>query len=140
MKKKMFWIFIIALIVLYVPNVLAVRVTGCDAVMPGADIDTKITNTVHTLIVIIKIVVPVLLVVFGMLDLMKGLTAQKDDEIKKGQQILIKRLISAALVFFVISIVQLLISFVADATEKEGIMSCANCFLNGANSKTGVCN
>ena len=47
----------------------------------------------------------------------------------------IKRLISAAIIFFVISIVQFLISFVAG---DEGIMKCASCFINGAESN-GEC-
>ena len=50
---------------------------------------------------------------------------------------LVKILIAGALVFFVFVIVKMLVSFVAD---DDGIMNCANCFLNGANSKTGVCN
>jgi len=70
-----------------------------------------------------------------MLDLFKGITAQKEDEIKKGQNLFIKRLISAAIIFFVISIVQLLVSFVAG---DEGIMTCANCFINGVKSD-GTC-
>lgn len=135
MKKKKFMIMILALLVFYAPSVLAVNMTGCEANLPGVVIDAKIPNTVHTIIVVIKIAVPVLLVIFGMLDLFKGLTAQKEDEIKKGQNLFIKRLISAAIIFFVISIVQLLVSFVAG---DEGIMTCANCFLNGVKSD-GTC-
>jgi hypothetical protein len=90
--------------------------------------------------VAIKVVVPILLVIFGMLDLFKGITAQKEDEIKKGQHTFIKRIISAAIVFFVVSIVQLLISFVATYKNEKGLMNCANCFINGANKNTGECN
>ena len=135
MKKKIFMIMILALLVFYAPSVLAVNMTGCEANLPGVVIDAKIPNTVHTIIVVIKIAAPVLLVIFGMLDLFKGLSAQKEDEIKKGQSLFIKRLISAAIIFFVISIVQLLVSFVAG---DEGIMTCANCFINGVKSD-GTC-
>lgn len=135
MKKKIFMIIVLALLVFYAPSVLAVNMTGCEANLPGVVIDAKIPNTVHTIIVVIKIAVPVLLVIFGMLDLFKGLTAQKEDEMKKGQNLFIKRLISAAIIFFVISIVQLLVSFVAG---DEGIMTCANCFINGVKSD-GTC-
>ena len=61
---------------------------------------------VSTAVLVIKIVVPILLIVFGMLDLGKAVMAQKDDEIKKAQQTFVKRLVSAALVFLVILIVQ----------------------------------
>ena len=136
MKKKILLLVVLLMCVLYVPNVLAANITGCETVLPGVNIDVKIANAVHTIIVAIKVVVPVLLVIFGMLDLFKGITAQKEDEIKKGQNIFIKRLISAAVIFFVVSIVQLLISFVA--SDEPGIMTCASCFLNGANS-SGSC-
>ncbi len=80
-------------------------------------------------ILVIKIVVPILLVIFGMLDLGKAVMAQKEDEIKKGQQTLVKRVIAAVIVFFVISIVQLIIGFVSNKDSK--IMSCFNCFISG---------
>ena len=50
----------------------------------------------------------------------------------------IKRLLAAAIVFFVIAIVKLLFSFVAD--DKNGNMiDCVNCFLNGVNETDGTC-
>lgn len=137
MKKKKMLFIVLMLCLLYVPSVFAVNITGCESLIPGAVIDAKIPNTVHTIIVVIKIAVPILLVIFGMLDLFKGLTAQKEDEIKKGRQIFIKRLISAAIVFFVVSIVQLLVSFVSG--DEPGIMNCASCFINGVD-ESGACN
>ena len=79
----------------------------------------------------------IVLVIMGMLDLFKGIYAQKEDEIKKGQQIFIKRLITAALVFFVVLIVKLVISLVAD-DKGTGIIECASCFLNGTQTD-GTC-
>ena len=134
MKKKILLLTILAMVMVYAPSVLAVNIKGCDTVMPGVIIDSKIPNTVHTVILAIQIVVPVVLVIFGMLDLFKAVTAGKEDEVKKGQHMFIKRLIAAALVFFVIAVVKLLISFVA-GDDNESIMSCASCFLNGADSK-----
>ena len=115
---------------------LAANIQGCDAIVSGIAIDVKIANTVHLIILLIEIVVPILLVVFGMIDLMKGITSQKEDEIKKGQQIFVKRLIAGVLVFFVIFIVKLIFSIVTDGDE--GMLTCVNCFLNGA-TETGEC-
>lgn len=84
---------------------------------------------VHTIVVLIKIVVPVLLIIFGMLDLGKAVVAAKEDEIKKGQQTFIKRAVTAVIVFFVIQVVQLLISFVSN--KDSDIVNCFNCFVNG---------
>ena len=141
MKKIKYLFVLIALSLLFLPSVYAVNITGCNQVLgTNVLIDVKIANLVHLIIVVIKIAVPVILVVFGMMDLVKGLIAQKDDEIKKGQQTFIKRLITAALVFFLISIVQLVIGFVAgNDSEGRGIMNCANCFINGADATTGIC-
>lgn len=84
---------------------------------------------VSTAVLIIKIVVPILLIIFGMLDLGKAVVASKEDEIKKGQQLFIKRVISAVIVFFVIQIVQLLVSFVSN--RDQNVSRCFNCFVNG---------
>ena len=109
-----------------------------------ANIDTNLTYTcgdigmsfsgmlpyvVSMIVLIIKIVVPILLIIFGMLDLAKAVMAQKEDEIKKGQQTFIKRLIAAVIVFFVITIVQMVISFVSN--DDDSIGSCFKCFVNG---------
>ncbi len=76
----------------------------------GLDLEFSgmLPNTISMIITIIQIVVPILLVLFGLLDLAKAVMAQKEDEIKKGQQTLLKRVIAAAIVFFVIVIVKLL--------------------------------
>ena len=139
MKKKILLLIVLGVCMCFAPSVLAANITGCETILPNVIIDVKIPNAVHTIITVIKIAVPVVLVIFGMMDLFKGITAQKEDEIKKGQQILIKRLITAALVFFIISIVQVIISFVAGASDEEGLWDCVNCFLRGADDKTGVC-
>ena len=136
MKKKSVLIFLLLLTVLYVPSVLAVNITGCNSVIPNVLIDVKIPNMVHTIIVVIKIAAPILLVIFGMIDLFKGIYAQKEDEIKKSRQVFVKRLITGALIFVVISIVQVLVSFVS---SDPGVMTCASCFLNGADETTGDC-
>ena len=91
---------------------------------------------ISSVILIIKIVVPVLLIIFGMLDLGKAVVASKEDEIKKGQQTLIKRAISAIIVFFVIQIVQIIIRFVS--ANDANVINCFNCFING-DAKPSAC-
>lgn len=128
MTKKLKLLF-----VLFFGMIVATPVYA-DVTCAGVTIDQKIPDVVHTIVLIIQIAVPILLVIFGMIDLMKGIMAQKEDEIKKGQQTFIKRLIAAAIVFFVIAIVKLLISFVA-SDEDGDIMNCFNAFINGTSSE-----
>jgi len=63
----------------------------------------------------------------GMIDLLKSVSAGKEDEIAKSRNMFIKRLIMAVLVFFVFYVVKLLISVVAD---NSNIMDCAECLIN----------
>ena len=86
---------------------------------------------VSTIVMIVKIVVPILLIIFGMLDLAKAVIASKEDEIKKAQMTFVKRLIAAVIVFFVVSLVQVVIRFVAGGDE-DSVMGCFNCFVNGS--------
>ena len=60
----------------------------------------------------LKIAIPIILIVLGMLDMGKAVTAGKDDEIKKQLVVFLKRAIAAIAVFFVPSIVGLLMQIV----------------------------
>ena len=91
---------------------------------------------VSTIVTVIKIAVPILLIIFGMLDLGKAVIASKEDEIKKGQQTFIKRAIAAVIVFFVIQVVQIIVRFVSG--NDQNIASYFNCFINGK-AETGAC-
>lgn len=92
------------------------------------DIPKGIPNTTKVIYTLLQIGIPIALVIFGMLDLMKSVSAQKEDEIKKGQQTLIKRVVSAAIVFFVFAIVKALSTYLADNTS---VGECLNCFIKG---------
>lgn len=100
-----------------------------DATQICSLLDADLVTFIHNIIVVIKIAVPVILVILGMLDLAKGVVAGKEDEIKKGQQIFIKRIIAAILVFFVITIVQLVMGIIS--SEDDSFWTCADQILNG---------
>ena len=105
------------------------EITDNTTLCAGIEVPDTLFNVVATIIRGIKIVVPILLIIFGMMDLAKAVMAQKEDEIKKGQQTFIKRIIAAVIVFFVITIVQMIISFVSN--DNDDIGSCFKCFVNG---------
>jgi len=96
-------------------------------------IDNNLAELIHTVITLLKFGIPILLIIFGMLDFAKGVIASKEDEIKSGQHIFIKRIISAVLVFFVVTIVQLVIGLVDDknSANESDAWNCANMILNG---------
>lgn len=80
-----------------------------------SSIPEEITSILGSIVTLIQIAVPILLVILGMLDLGKAVTSQKEDEIKKAQSILIKRLIYGVLIFLVIAIVKFILGIVGDS-------------------------
>ncbi len=136
MKRKR-WIrilFGILLIFIITDNVYAANFT-CAALGNDVKIDYQLANIIRYVILVIQIAVPVILVVLGMIDFIKAIAAQKEDEIKKGQHIFVKRIIAALLLFFIIAIVKLFISLIAKG-DSDGIMSCVNCFVKGPDSSS----
>ena len=91
---------------------------GCE--IGGVEIPSMITTIISYVVTGIKIGVPVLLVIFGMMDLGKSVMSSKEDEIKKAQTTFFKRLLVAAFVFFVITIVQFLVGVLDSAGKKDG--------------------
>ena len=107
-----------------------------DATCGGTNLymNEMIPNLTSTLYNLIRIGVPLLLIFFGMLDLGKAVMAQKEDEIKKGQQTFVKRLIAAVLVFLVFFIVEIVIGLVAPKSDAENknVFDCIECFIKGS--------
>lgn len=130
MKKNRYkYMLFMTLLMLIVPSVFAAGTpVSCGNV---TDIPRKIPELTSMAVTMIQIAVPVVLVVMGSMDLFKGITAQKEDEIKKGQQMFVKRLVIGALIFFVVVIAKLLISVVAD-TSSPNIVECIDCFLSNS--------
>ena len=105
----------------------------------GVDVPGRLVEIVNIIITIIKFGVPILLIIFGMLDLGKAVMASKEDEIKKGQQMFIKRLVAAIIVFFVVVVVELVVGVAAGKNDKEGISNCLEGFIKGVNCEGGPC-
>ena len=103
----------------------------------GVCLPNTLLNIIRIIINIIKIGVPIILIILGMIDMGKAVASQKEDEIKKGQKILISRCIAAGIVFFVVAIVQLMMSIIDSATNtdkantKGSATQCLNTIFNG---------
>ena len=93
------------------------------------DIPSKIPDLSSMGITLVQIAVPVILVIMGMMDLFKGITSSKEDEIKKGLKVFAKRTIVALIIFFLVVIVKLIISLVASGTS-QNIVECIDCFVS----------
>lgn len=73
----------------------------------------------------IKIAVPIILIIVGMMDLAKAITSKKDEEIKNAQSSLIKKAIAAVLVFLIATLVGILMSVIG-AKDWKACTGCLN--------------
>lgn len=94
------------------------------------DIPSFLPDIISFGVTFMKIVTPIILILVSIISLLKALAASNEDEIKKAQKGLVRKIIAAAMVFMVISIVQFVIAKVADDGETNHLDDCFNCLLN----------
>ena len=90
---------------------------------------------------IFLIVIPILVIIFGSIDLGKAVVASKDDEIKKAAKSLAMRLIAAVIIWFIPMLVDAVISLVdRDSDQESDYKICQKCVTSpgGADCKTSV--
>ena len=83
-----------------------------------------------TIINILKIITPIIIIIFGMIDLVKGVMAQKEDDISKGSKTFVRRLLLGAFVFLVFVFVEFIIGLVAPKSSNTNMWNCVDCFVN----------
>lgn len=107
----------------------------CVSIVGGDGIPAPIGKIVHLGVLLIQIVVPILLIIWGMLDFAKGVMAQEEDKIKAGQKKFIQRLIAAVIVFLIVATVNFTINMVGslsgDGNDAANAWSCAKELING---------
>lgn len=87
---------------------------------------------------VFKIAVPLIIIIFGAIDLGKAVIASKDDEIKKSIKSLIMRAIAGIVIFFIPSLVGAIFSMVnefSDPTYKGEYTKCKDCVIDPGGSK-----
>lgn len=76
-------------------------------------------NLLGMIITAVKIIVPILLILFGMLDVGKSVVAGKPEEISKNIKSFAFRALAAVLIFFIPSIVGLIMETVAETGDAD---------------------
>lgn len=90
-------------------------------------------------VVVIKIVIPLILIILGMVDLGKAVVSSDDKAINKAVSSLIKRFIAAVIVFFIPTIVSALFNAVTNITTNTDYNKCVQCVTNvGACDTSGA--
>ena len=86
----------------------------------------KFTNVIYKLV---KVIVPIILVVMGMVDFLKAVVASDEKQMDTNPKNFMRRIGVAVLIYFVMTSVQLLVKVVGGNNQKS-ISSCFNCFIN----------
>ena len=102
-----------------------------DAFGITAGLPDQLVQIIHLVYNVIRIAVPIILILVGMVDMGKAITAQKEDEIKKAQTLLAKKAVTAALVFLIVSAVGLLFSVASGEKTSGTTWSCVDALLSG---------
>ena len=94
---------------------------GCGGLAP-------VISLIKNLFDLIKIVVPIILIIYGAIDLTRAVMASDDKEIKAATSKLIKRAVAAVAVFFIVTLVTVVMNLVADSTntQRGTFLSCWN--------------
>ncbi len=110
------------------------------------NIDPIVPAFTHLVVSLVKIIIPIILIAFGMIDLAKAVMSNDDKVMKEAQSKLIKRIVYAVIIFFVVAIVQFVFSTLAQAGENANdddtvdgnqISECINCFINNKGCSKG---
>ncbi|MBO4245613.1 MAG: hypothetical protein J5892_02585 [Bacilli bacterium] len=87
----------------------------------------NVWQVIGWVLTVFKIVIPLLLIIFGMIDIGKAVTSSKEDEIKKATGALMRRAIAAVVVFFIPTLVGVIMSLVKNAPDYK---PCRKCITN----------
>ena len=88
--------------------------------------DPAVNNIMYLIGVVvgvIKIAVPVILIIVGMVDLIKAITSQDEKQIKPATTFLVKKVVIGIIIFLVPTIVRLLMNIIAQSDYED----CINC-------------
>lgn len=97
----------------------------------STDIPAGIPKLTSNIINAVKIFVPILLIIMGMIDFVRAVIAQDEKQMTESRQRFVRRTIAAVVVFLVIVIVQISFRLLDNLDNTGGnVASCMNCFIN----------
>lgn len=92
-----------------------------------------IMQIVGWILLIFKLIIPIIIIVFGAFDLGKAVTGSKDDDIKKSAKSLAMRIVAGLIIYLIPSLVIWIFGLVAGFQEAQtslGWSTCQKCLLH----------
>lgn len=128
MKKKKILLIITVLLLTCFININGVK--AVDVVICGnlgeQGIPAGIPRFTRNVYTLIQIVVPVAIIILGIVDMAKAVTASDEKVMKESQSKLIRRLIAGVIILFVLTIVKTAFKL-ANFEDSSGILACISC-------------
>lgn len=107
----------------------------CTGLGTGFAVPEGVGNMIHLIVLLIQVAVPIMLIIWGMIDFAKATIGGDEDSIKKGQKVFMKRFIAAIIVFLIVTITQLVITAVGsvggEGNSANSAWSCAKEIISG---------
>ena len=93
-------------------------------------------TTIGWVFFIVKILIPIVLIIFGSIDFGKAVIANKDDEIKKSAKSLVMRAIAGVIIFFVPTLLNFVVELIGgeDNVYNGDFATCTHCMLEPTDS------
>ena len=122
--------YLLALLIAFLPNVVNAYNLEYVACGNAEGIPAPVPQLISICYTLLVVATPIILIIFSIVALVKAITGGKADAIQKAKDKVIKKFISAALVFFVASIVQFVVSRASTTDgDKNSAVDCINCML-----------
>lgn len=109
-------------------NILDTVVVNIDSNCYGFDAIVRVIK--EGVFPIIQIVIPIILVVLCTLDLGRAVIGSDDKENKKILKRIVRRLVYAILIFFIVTVINLIFTMVGNITENEDLIRWSQCWNN----------
>lgn len=82
------------------------------------------------IVLIVKIAIPIIIIIFGVVDFFRAITGAKDDEIKKSARSLLFRVLAGVIIFLIPTIISVVFSLIDSwANIKGDFNACQKCIL-----------
>ena len=91
---------------------------------------------IGNIVLIFKIIIPIIIIIFGSVDFFRAVVGAKDDEIKKAGRILLFRVLAGVIIFLIPTIVSVIFNLVSDFANLKGSFKyCQRCVFDVRNCK-----
>jgi hypothetical protein len=87
----------------------------------GTDLPDFVGYFVSLIYIAIRIGIPILLIIVGMFDMGKAIVAKKEEDVKKAQSLLVRKLVVGLIVFLLPYFVELVVKL---ATRDQEVVDC----------------